>query len=184
MPLQMVMGGLRAGNTEPMTDKDREYIRGAWTRVGTATGQPFDMSFFDRPSFTYDTEPACRAVVTVRRLRPHMALPVMARVSRAFYAENRDMTSAEEIAGVAEEAGFDKAEFAAAFSAPETQNETFRDFLTAQEIGVRGFPTLIAGNNEEGYALLTNGYQPLENLLDPLERWWAAGAPVKPEQQD
>ena len=183
MPLQMVMGGLRAGNTEPMTDKDREHIRGAWTRVGAATGQPFDMSFFDRPSFTYDTEPACRAVVTVRRLRPDMALAFKARVSRAFYAENRDMTSAEEIAAVAEEAGFDKAEFAAAFAAPETQNETFRDFLTAQEIGVRGFPTLIAGNNEEGYALLTNGYQPLENLLEPLERWWAAGAPVKPEQQ-
>jgi putative protein-disulfide isomerase len=106
----------------------------------------------------------------------------MARVSRAFYGENRDMTSPDEIADVAAEAGFDKAEFAAAFAAPETQNETFRDFLTAQEIGIRGFPTLIAGNNEEGYALLTNGYQPLENLLDPLERWWAAGAPVKPEQ--
>ena len=131
MPLQMVMGGLRAGNTEPMTDKDREHIRGAWTRVGAATGQPFDMSFFDRPSFTYDTEPACRAVVTVRRLRPDMALAFKARVSRAFYAENRDMTSAEEIAAVAEEAGFDKAEFAAAFAAPETQNETFRDCLTA-----------------------------------------------------
>jgi putative protein-disulfide isomerase len=90
------------------------------------------------------------------------------------------MTSADEIAKVAEEAGFDKADFSAAFAAPETQNETFRDFLTAQELGIRGFPTLIAGNNEEGYALLTNGYQPLENLADPLERWWAAGAPVKP----
>ena len=45
---------------------------------------------------------------------------------------------------------------------------------------MRGFPTLIAGNDEKGYALLTNGYQPLDNLLDPLERWWAAGAPVKP----
>jgi putative protein-disulfide isomerase len=150
-------------------------------RIGAATGQPFDMSFFDRPSFTYDTEPACRAVVTVRRLRPDMTLPFKARISRAFYAENRDMTSADKIADVAAEAGFDKAEFAAAFASPETHNETFRDFLSAQEIGVRGFPTLIAGNNEEGYALLTNGYQPLENLLDPLERWWAAGAPVKPE---
>jgi putative protein-disulfide isomerase len=110
-----------------------------------------------------------------------MTLPFKARISRAFYAENRDMTSADKIADVAAEAGFDKAEFAAAFASPETHNETFRDFLSAQEIGVRGFPTLIAGNNEEGYALLTNGYQPLENLLDPLERWWAAGAPVKPE---
>ncbi len=73
-------------------------MRGAWTRVGAATGQPFDMAFFDRASFTYDTEPACRAVVTARRLMPRMALPFKARISRAFYAENRDMTRADEIA--------------------------------------------------------------------------------------
>ena len=46
-------------------------------------------------------------------------------------------------------------------------------------LGIHGFPTLIAGSDEEGYALLTNGYQPVDNLLEPLERWWAAGAPVK-----
>jgi putative protein-disulfide isomerase len=178
LALQLVMGGLRAGNTEPMTPRDRDYIRNAWTRVGAATGQPFDFSFFDRESFTYDTEPACRAVVAARRLMPRMALPFKARISRAFYAENRDMTSAAEIAGVAEEAGFDRAAFSAAFAAPETHNATFRDFLTAQELGIRGFPTLIAGSEETGYALLTNGYRPYEDLAGPLERWLEAGAPV------
>jgi putative protein-disulfide isomerase len=176
--LQVVMGGLRAGNTQPMTQKDRDYIRGAWTRVGEATGQPFDMAFFERESFTYDTEPACRAVVTVRRLEPAKALAFKARISRAFYAENRDMTSPEEIAAVAEEAGFDRARFAAEFDAPATRNETFRDFLTAQELGIRGFPTLIAGSEEGGYALVTNGYRPLADLAEPLEAWLAAGAPV------
>jgi putative protein-disulfide isomerase len=102
----------------------------------------------------------------------------MARVQQAFYAENRDITSADEIAAVAEEAGFDRAQFSAAFTAPETHNETFRDFLTAQELGIRGFPTLIAGSEDKGYALLTNGYRPFEDLADPLERWLAAGAPV------
>ena len=178
LPLDLVMGGLRAGNTEPMRDKDKEFIRGSWTRVGAATGQAFDMSFFDRDGFVYDTEPACRAVVTARRLMPHMALPFMARVQQAFYAENRDMTAADEIAQVAEEAGFDRAGFSTAFTAPDTRNETFRDFLTAQELGIRGFPTLIAGSEDNGYALVTNGYRPLEDILDPLERWWDAGAPV------
>ncbi len=88
------------------------------------------------------------------------------------------MTAPEEIFDVAEEAGFDRAAFSAAFHSPETQNETFRDFLTAQELGIRGFPTVIAGNNERGYALLTNGYRPYDDLADPLERWLAAGAPI------
>jgi putative protein-disulfide isomerase len=178
LPLDLVMGGLRAANTEPMRAKDKDYIRGAWTRVGAATGQPFDMGFFDREGFVYDTEPACRAVVTARRLLPRMALPFMARIQQAFYAENRDVTAPEEIAGVAEEAGFDRAGFGEAFAAAETRNETFRDFLTAQSLGIHGFPTLIGGSEEKGYALVTNGYRPLEDLAEPLERWLAAGAPV------
>ena len=179
MPLRIIVGGLRAGNTAAMRQQDKDYIRSAWTRVNAATGQPFDFDFFDREGFVYDTEPACRAVVTARRLLPRMALSFKARISQAFYAENRDMTSADEIAGVAEEAGFEREKFAEAFLAPDTRNDTFRDFLTAQQLGIHGFPTLIAGSDEEGYALLTNGYQPLENLLEPLERWWKAGAPVR-----
>jgi putative protein-disulfide isomerase len=178
MGLHLVMGGLRAGNTAPMRAEDKAYVRDAWTRVGAASGQPFDFSFFDRESFVYDTEPACRAVVTARHLLPRLALPFMGRIAQAFYAENRDITSAEEIAAVAEDAGFDRQEFAGAFLATDTRNETFRDFLTAQELGISGFPTLLAGSEEKGYALVTNGYRPLEDVLEPLERWWAAGAPV------
>ena len=178
LPLRLMMGGLRAGNTEVMRAADKDYVRQAWTQVGAATGQPFDMSFFERESFTYDTEPACRAVVTVRRLQPTSALAFMAHIQQAFYAENRDMTSANEISRVAEEAGLARQAFAATFSAAATRNETFRDFLTAQELGSRGFPTLIAGSRAKGYALVTNGYRPLEDLLEPLERWLAGGAPV------
>ncbi len=178
LPLDLVMGGLRAGNTEPMRQQDKDLIRNSWTRVAAVTGQPFDMDFFEREGFVYDTEPACRAVVAARRLIPRMALPFMARIQQAFYAENRDMTAAEEIADVAEEAGFERAGFGAAFASPHVRNETFRDFLTAQSLGIYGFPTLIAGSEERGYALLTNGYRPLEDLAEPLERWLAAGAPV------
>jgi putative protein-disulfide isomerase len=103
----------------------------------------------------------------------------MGRIAQAFYAENRDMTSAEEIAGVAEEAGFERDRFSEAFLAPDTRNETFRDFLTAQQLGIHGFPTLVAGSDAEGYALITNGYRPLQDILEPMERWWASGAPVK-----
>jgi putative protein-disulfide isomerase len=176
--LKLVMGGLRAGHAAPMRAEDKTYVREAWTRVGEASGQPFDFAFFDREGFVYDTEPACRAVVTARRLLPGLALSFMGRISQAFYAENRDMTSPEEIAAVAADAGFDANVFGDAFLSPDTRNETFRDFLAAQELGIGGFPTLIAGSDATGYALVTNGYRPLEDLLQPLERWWAVGAPV------
>ncbi len=81
---------------------------------------------------------------------------------------------------LAEQAGLARQAFAASFAAAATRNATFRDFLTAQALGMRGFPTLIAGSRAKGYTytLVRNGYRPPEDLLEPLERWLAAGAPV------
>lgn len=173
LPIRVMMGGLRAGNTRAMRPEDREYIRGAWVRVSEATGQPFDTAFFDREHFVYDTEPACRAVVAVRRMAPERALAFKAAVSRAFYAGNRDTTNAEVLADIAAEHGFDRPAFAEVMLAPETRNETFRDFLLAQEAGIHGFPTLLASRGGPEYAVVTNGYRPLDGLIELLDSWLA-----------
>ena len=173
LPLRLVMGGLRAGQTRPMRDEDKEYVRNAWTRVNAATGQPFDLSFFEREAFVYDTEPACRAVVTMRALDPSRALAFMARIQTAFYAENRDVTSTEVLADLAVEEGRDRDAFVAALLSPDVRNETFRDFLIAQELGIHGFPTLIVGGGRQ-YALVTNGYRPLDGLPEALDSWLAS----------
>lgn len=173
VPVRLIMGGLRAGNTRPMRPEDRDYIKGAWTRVGEASGQPFDFSFFDRESFTYDTEPACRAVVTVRNMAPEKALAFKGRLSRAFYGQNRDITDTDEIVKVAGEAGLDGETFRATFLSADVRNETFKDFLTAKEMGVEGFPCLAVGSDAGGYALVTQGFRPIDGLIEAIERWIA-----------
>jgi putative protein-disulfide isomerase len=157
-----------------MRPEDKAYIRDAWTRVSQATGQPFDHAFFDRDGFVYDTEPACRAVVTARRMRPELALALKSRISRAFYAQNRDMTATDEIVAVAAETGFDADGFRAGFLSPETRNETFKDFLLAKEMGIEGYPCLIVGDESNGYGLVTNGYRPIDGLPEAIERWLEA----------
>ncbi|HRD77233.1 MAG TPA: DsbA family protein [Hyphomicrobiaceae bacterium] len=176
MPVRIVMGGLRAGNERPMRDADRDYIRSAWTRVAAASGQPFDHAFFERESFVYDTEPACRSVVTMRRRAPERALEFLTRVSRAFYAENRDTTKASELAKLAAEFGEDADAFELAMLDPEMRNATLRDFLLAQQSGVSGFPCLVAGREADGYALVTSGFATLDTLIEPIETWYAGQA--------
>jgi putative protein-disulfide isomerase len=175
MPLQLVMGGLRAGNTAAMRPQDKDYIRDAWTRVGAATGQPSDFSFLDREGFVYDTEPACRAVVTAPPAAAPRA-PLHGPHPTAFYAEGRDMTSAEEIAEVADE-GRLRPRRVQPPSSPETATRPSA-ISSPPRAGHPRLPTLIAGQRGQGYAPVTNGYRPLEDVLEPLERWWAAGAPV------
>jgi putative protein-disulfide isomerase len=172
LPVRIMVGGLRAGNTRAMTDKDREYIRGAWTRVGAASGQPFDFAFFDRESFTYDTEPACRAIVAVRALAPGKALAMKAAISSAFYGHNRDTTSGDVLADVAAGIGIPRAAFVETFQSADIRNETFRDFLTAKDMGVEGFPCLLASKGGD-YAMVTNGFRPVDGMVDALETWLA-----------
>jgi putative protein-disulfide isomerase len=96
----------------------------------------------------------------------------MAAIQRAFYANNQDVTQTEVLAGIAErETGIDAATFTAEFMAPETRNETFRDFLKAQQAGVQGFPCLVAGNERDGYAQVTNGFRPIDGLPEAIEVW-------------
>ncbi|MFM9942098.1 MAG: DsbA family protein [Hyphomicrobiaceae bacterium] len=178
LPVRVVMGGLRAGNTQAMREQDRQYIRDAWKRVGEASGQPFDTAFFERAHFVYDTEPACRAVVTARRLKPESVLDFKAAVSSAFYAHNRDVTQDSVLADVASEFGFERAPFLAELTSSDARNETFRDFLTAKQAGVEGFPLLAAGSEAGGYALVAHGFRTLEGLPEAIEGWLAAGAPI------
>jgi putative protein-disulfide isomerase len=179
LPIRPLMGGLRAGNTKAMRPEDKDYIRSAWTRVGAASGQPFDFGFFDREGFVYDTEPACRAVVVARTLNPTKALDYMAAVQKAFYGTNRDTTDVGVLIDVAVEAGFDRPAFADAIVSPDIKSTTFRDFMIAQEAGIQGFPTLLASRDDQpNYALVTNGYRPLDGLIEALEQWLATAPPT------
>ena len=174
LPVKLMMGGLRAGNTRAMRPEDKDYIRKAWTNVGAATGASFDMAFFDREGFVYDTEPACRAVVAVRHLAPAKALAFKGHVSRAFYGRNRDMTDTEELAAIAVAEGFEDMTFRAAFLSPAVRNETFRDFLTAKQMGVEGFPCLLIGDESGSYAIVTNGYRRIDGMIEGIEQWLAS----------
>jgi putative protein-disulfide isomerase len=174
LPIKLLMGGLRPGVVEPMRDKDREYIRGAWANVHAASGQPFDAAFFERKGFVYDTEPSCRAVVVYRHMQPEDALAFMHRLQTAFYAHNRDITDTGVLSDIAAEAGADRNEFEATFRSAHAINATLQDFSVAIDAGIRGFPTLIAGTQADGYQIVTHGFAPLDGIRETLEQWLAA----------
>ena len=156
-----------------MTDAMKSEIRNHWEHVQNRTGQPFDFSFFDRQGFVYDTEPADRAIVVMRLLNPRVMLAYLNSVQRAFYAENRDVTSDAVLADIAAEHGLDRERFLLALGTEQARIATQQDFETARASGVTGFPTLYAGDTESGYALVTTGYRPLDGLPEILEDWLA-----------
>jgi putative protein-disulfide isomerase len=168
--LDVVMGGLRAGNREAMTPAFRDLLAGHWDHVREECGLPFTPAALERPGFVYDTEPACRAVVTVRMMEPEKALAYFHRVQSAFYAEGHDVTSPSVLAELAEGLGLDRAEFFASFGSERARSETALDFSTAREMGVNGFPTLAAGYPNKQFFLVTSGFARSATLDERLAR--------------
>jgi putative protein-disulfide isomerase len=172
LPVRAVMGGLRPGTEEPMTDAAKREVLGHWTHVAEATGLAFDAHALDRAGFRYDTDPGARAVVVVRRESEELAVSYLARVQRAFYAEGRDVTSGEVLADLAAEHGLERASFLEQWSSEEAKQETWRDYAISQRAGATAFPTLVGGPNEAGvYGVVTRGYAPAEQVVGVLKDW-------------
>lgn len=172
-PISVIMGGLRPGTTHAMRDKDKTAVRHHWEAVHKETGQPFDVSLFERDDFVYDTEPACRAVVAVRSVAPEQALGYLQAVQRAFYADGRDVTKAAVLADIASGFGVDGDAFADMFDAPDMAAATRADFKLTQSAGISGFPSVILQQGDE-VAPLTVGYRPFAQLQPHLQAWMAA----------
>jgi len=167
LAFSVIVGGLRAGTSEILNEDLKQYIRGHWTEVKQMTGQPFSFDFFNRDNFIYNTEPACRAIVTMRNLKPEIVFSYFESLHYSFYVENHDITSPEVLSKNAAKFGVDKKAFQA-FHSQEIIDETSSDFETARRMGVFGFPSLVLKEAEK-IIPVSRGYQTLGALRSRLK---------------
>lgn len=165
---QLVMGGLRPYNTETMADLG-DFLQHHWEDVNKRSGQPFSYEILKDKTFVYDTEPACRAVVLMRELKPESEFDFFKKVQTEFYKENKNTNLTKTYAELAKEYGLDKTEFAKKFESDEYKAKVNEDFTYSQNIGVRSFPTLILKNGENTY-LIAQGYVEAETIIEKCEK--------------
>lgn len=174
VPLHLVVGGLRQERAA-LDPVSRVRILAHWQAVNARTGQLFNFTDALPDGLVYNTEPACRALVTARSLDEQSVWPLAQQIQEAFYADGLDVTRAQVLVKLAEQAGIPRIEFAEMFDSEQMHAATSADFSWVQDLGIAGFPTLLAERDGQ-LALLTNGYQPLEELAPMLERWLERGA--------
>lgn len=162
-------GGLRPFNTEVMTDAMKPRFRGYRESVQAASGQPFDWAFFERQGYIMDTEPASRAVVTMRSLNIGAAYPYMHAIQRAYFALNEDIRDAELLAAYAGQFEVEPQAFREAFASDAMKQATLADFDLARRFQVNGFPCLVLLKGTSAYQV-GNGYAKAEVIMEQLER--------------
>ena len=151
LPLQIVVGGLRAGGAEVLDAAGKQFRLTHWARVEAASGLPFNReALMARQGFVYDTEPICRAVVAARSLAPEAPLlDVFRALQRAFYVDGLDTTDPQTLARVTAQALTEAGHPTSAeqalrqFQSPTTIQETRDDFRKARALGVNSFPALL-----------------------------------------
>jgi putative protein-disulfide isomerase len=154
---KLVMGGLRPYTDTPMDADTKAAVKQHWEEVQQATELPFDFNFFGRESFVYDSEPACRAVVTVRHLQPEKEVAMAEEIQQAFYARNNDVTQAEVLAEIALGQGIAEDVFLEKFNSDEMKEKTKQDFVISRHLQANAFPSLYLLNGHHVY-LLSRGY--------------------------
>jgi putative protein-disulfide isomerase len=167
--LVLQSGGLRPFHKDPMTAADKPRFRGYREKVAEASGQLFDWAFFDRDGYVMDTEPASRAVVTMRALDIGAAYPYMHAIQRAYFAANEDIRQPEALARHAAAFDVPEADFLESFHSEAMKQATLQDFALAQRFGVNGFPTLVLLKENAGYQI-TAGYQKADSVIESIER--------------
>lgn len=149
-PVEVVSGGLFTG---PRRVPIREfgYVQGANAQIAELTGVEFGTGYerlIADGSFVMDSEAAARGVAALRQAAPERAAELATAVQQAFYVDGLSLSDPATYRKIAADAGLDADAVVAAFESPEARDTAADDFHRSAELGVTGFPTLLAVDGE------------------------------------
>lgn len=164
------VGGLRPGGGDAWNPAFKAFLRQEWQTIHRVSGQPFGFSILETADFNYDTEPACRAVVTMKLLQASRStvLAFFSGIQRQFYVDGADPKAAEFYRALCAEADVSYETFLKVFLSDEAKDATLQEFQRCRRWGVRGFPSIILDVNGS-VTQLASGYTTSAELITRLE---------------
>lgn len=168
LKVRLVQGGLRPFNTEKIYGM-QDFLKSHWVEIEERTGQPFSFDILKNETFVYDTEPASRAVVVARMIDETKEWEFFKKVQTAFYKENKDTSKLATYLEIAKELGIDTDKFTKLFDTDEAKYTTKSDFQLANEMGVKGFPSVVIKMGDQ-FFMISNGYREVKDLEEVYQR--------------
>ncbi len=174
LKIDIIVGGLRPYQLEAANAETRATFVAELDRVHEATGLPFLESLRSRDDVIYDSEPACRALVTARMIAPESQLPMMQAIQRAFFEEGRQVNEGDVLAEIGAAAlaasshPIDATEFHARWMTQEMIDATAADFMQTRQWDISGFPTLVLARDGR-LDLINSGFMRTEQLVARMQ---------------
>ncbi|PWJ44867.1 DsbA family protein [Sediminitomix flava] len=170
--LEVILGGLRRNDPSLITPEKGKAIEKSWERVTAMSGVKFGEDIFSeltKEHFTYNTEEACRAVVTFRELQPNKTFSFLEDVHELFFIHGKDLRDLDSYTPLLHKYKVDQITFAARYYSDEMRKITYDDYALSKQVGAKNFPTLTFMQNGELNALST-GYRLAVDLEKVMEK--------------
>ncbi|GGK56252.1 DsbA family protein [Rufibacter glacialis] len=167
LTVQVLVGGLNPYAHDPLSAPERDKLAVNWHRSQRKSLLPFDYSFFLQKDAQYDTEPACRALLTVRHLRPGLSLEVLRALHSAFFADGLDLSNTRVLVEVLRPFGIPENLFLAVFETDEIYRQTQEEFQLVEQMGVSTLPSVYL-DHAQGPRLISRGFCELPELEERL----------------
>ncbi|MFF1722548.1 DsbA family protein [Streptomyces sviceus] len=155
LPVEVVSGGLFTGDRR-VPIREFGYVQGANAQIAELTGARFGEAYerlIADGSFVMDSEAAARGVAALRKAAPERAPELATALQTAFYVDGLSLSDPATYRTLAAAAGLDAETVVAAFQAPRARAEAETDFRRTADLGVTGFPTLLAVDDEQAVPL-------------------------------
>lgn len=167
-------GGMVLGERVGTIDEKFKFLKeGAIENVEKTTGVHFGEAFktnmLDKGDYIVNSEPPSIAFTTLRALAPNQDVNQAHDLQKALYFEGKSFNDTTTYLELADKYGIDREEFQKVYENPEARERTYAEFQMIQQLGVKGYPTVVAVIGEQGY-MLSQGFQPYEQLSATLKK--------------
>jgi 2-hydroxychromene-2-carboxylate isomerase len=160
----MLLGAaFKVAGTQPLTSipLKGDYTKRDLPRSARYHGVPFRIP----STFPIATQAPARIVLWQKAIDPGASAPLVKALYRAYFVDDRDISSPDVAADVAAEAGFNRDGARAAIDDPAIKDELKRNVDAAIAAGVFGSPFIIV-DGEPFWGI---------DRFDQIERWLAGG---------
>ncbi len=153
-----IAGGLRLRpDAPPMDEEFKDMLCGYWETVELETGQKFDIDLVDNMTFSYNTEPACRAMVTFRLLYPNQLFDFEKQLQKAFYQDGSDITDPEIFKRIVLNMKLDPSNFDQVYNSETTDDLLEQDIIYTKSFDKPLLPMIVIQQGVDKM-LLMKGY--------------------------
>jgi putative protein-disulfide isomerase len=149
----IVPGGMWIrGDVKPVNENMafhiNEFNKKITGMTGITFGDNFKTNVLQKKGLILDSMPGAKALVLIQDLKREIRFEYLQKIQEAFFIEGKDPNDIDLYADIAQGFGISKDRFIEQYNSVELENKTNEGFKFAARLGVTGFPSIFAENNE------------------------------------